>query len=135
MATHSIDNLPFSFLRGVVPPRAQTIETIERKGRDDVIRRFNGFQSPPFTLTSVNAVPDYNNATAALRAFAEKKLLGGLVLVKDDHNYFTIDQLFVVVLEVQPTVQQQRTLICGQLVASQHFELRARWTLRFVSAA
>ena len=130
MAEHRIDNLPFSFLKGEVPPYAPVLETIERKGRSGVIRRDVGKQGI-FSLISVNAVPDYNNSTAALRAFAAKKESGAVPLIKDDYEYIN-DNLLVVVVEVQPIVQQQRKLIIGGLSPNQYFELRARWDLRFV---
>ena len=129
---HQIANLKFPILKGVVPPYKQTIEVIERKGTSDLLRRKTGFQSPEFRLESLLNLKDYRMAQAQVGAYIKTIEAGGLRLIKDDYNYFT-DGLFVVVLEVLPTVEKQRALISGGFNASYHFELRCGWRLRFVT--
>lgn len=132
---HQIDTFEFPLLKGEVPPYRQTIEVIERKGTSDLLRRKTGFQSPEFQLESIDNLLDFATAQAQIGSFIQTIEAGGLQLIKDDYD-FVNDGLLVVVLDVEPTVEQQRSRIAGgfQPGSNWNFELRARWRLRFVAA-
>lgn len=129
---HRIHNLKFVLLKGLVPGYRETIEVIERQGMRDLLRRKTGFQSPEFVLTSLVNLKDFAKAQAQVRAYQKTIESQALKLVKDDYNYF-LDRLLVVVLDVLPTIEQQRSLIVGGFGSVNHFELRCSWRLRFVS--
>ena len=116
-----------------MPPWRDTIEVIERKGTSDLLRRKTGKQSPEFILESILNLKNYAVAQAQVGSYVKTIDAGGLILIKDDYNYKT-DDLFVVVIDVLPTVERQRALISGGFGTGQHFELRCSWRLRFVAA-
>jgi len=129
---HQISNLKFPILKGVVPPHSEMLEVIERKGTSDLLRRKTGKQSPEFVLESILNLKDYRIAQKQIKTYVKMKEAGGLGLIKDDYNYKQ-DGLLVVVIDVTPTVEQQRAQIAGGFGTNQNFELRCQWRLRFVT--
>lgn len=130
---HQIANLEFPILRGVVAPFKQMVEVIERKGTSDLLRRATGFQSPMFSLESMLNLRDFAVAQAQIGSYIETIEAGALTLIKDDYD-FTQNGLLIVVIDVSPTLEEQRAQIAGGFGGTgDNFELRCRWQLRFVA--
>ena len=130
---HQIATLEFPILRGVVAPYKQMVEVIERKGTSDLLRRATGFQSPMFNLESMLNLASFAVAQAQIESYTDTIEAGALTLIKDDYDY-TQDGILIVVIDVSPTLEEQRAQIAGGFGgANDNFELRCRWQLRFVT--
>ena len=131
---HQIGAIRFPLMRGEVPYHGPRIETIERRGRNEFIRRKTSVTSRLFRINTWENKINLGEARNQFLLYKTFRELPGQLFVKDDVDYTSQFNLAVVVLEVEEVARIQTAGIAGGLNPSSYgVNLQVQWSLRFVS--